>query len=124
MDIADVADCFQSLDYAADLTSLGYRNSWYDVEDDPIWGVQRTFTFEIPAVAGDLFISVDSYYMDMTPRGCHLDASAAAYPVLDLVVYLNDQVVASETGLAEPLGYYALLEEQEGDYQAGDIVTV
>ena len=62
------------MEWSQDRSEEGYSADWYDVNDDPIWsGNERTLTFTVPEKNGDLFLSVETYYMDMMPHACQLD---------------------------------------------------
>ena len=65
MEMPDVMDCFEDIVQAHDYTDQGYKNTWYDVDNDPIAGQQREFTIEIPNLDGRIYITAESYYKDM-----------------------------------------------------------
>ena len=48
----------------------GYSNSWYDVDNDEPFGKKRNFTFEIPKLDGDVYVSVESYSHKMVDPSC------------------------------------------------------
>jgi hypothetical protein len=60
--------CFFDYQVAIDRKSEGYKDTWYDKEgaDD----TQVMYSITVPAKSGDLYISVESYYLDMVPDGC------------------------------------------------------
>ena len=76
MEMEDVVICFSGLDYALNLNKQGFKNTWYDVDNDPVEGERRQFSFVIPekdVEHKEIFISVESYYVEMIPDNCYLD---------------------------------------------------
>jgi hypothetical protein len=45
---SDFFNCFVAISLAYDMNSLGYKNSWYDVEDDPLDGKEIDVSWSIP----------------------------------------------------------------------------
>lgn len=74
MDSASVKECFDTINEAYDRSQEGYFNSWYDFEDDSFFSDKsHEFTIKIPELKGDIYISVESYYPEMTSDVCYLN---------------------------------------------------
>jgi hypothetical protein len=80
--------CFSDLTTVEYRGDHGYKNSWFDVDDDPIDSPWQNFTFEIPKIDGDLYISVESYYQHMVAPGCY-DKGHMIYPSASYNIYQN-----------------------------------
>ena len=65
--IDEVFTCFSFLDQASYKKDEGYQNYWYDVDNDPIKGSNRTFTFTPEETDGSIYVSVETYYKNMVP---------------------------------------------------------
>ena len=122
MNIHDVVGCFSGLDYSTDFSQVGYKHSWYDVDNDPIEGERRNFTFIVPEQNGTLYISLESYYINMATEHCYLNKSGPYYPLIHLTILHNKEQVFDFKSLPEPATYYQTVDED--DYQAGDQFTV
>lgn len=70
---------------------------------------------------GAIYISVESYYLDMIPEACYKD-SQAAFPYVDIQIYKNNKLVDSFLRKPEfqPFWYTA----QQSDYGIGDTFTI
>ena len=66
MEYIDVVSCFDRFTEALYRGHHGYSNTWYDVDDDDLDPAFRNFTFTIPKVSGDIYISVESYSHSVT----------------------------------------------------------
>lgn len=122
MNIGDVVSCFEGVDYSLDFTKVGYRHSWYDVDDDPIEGARRTFTFTVPEQNGTLYISVESYFKNMGSDYCYLNKSGSYSPRIHLTIYHNDQQVFDFKSLPTMVSYHETFDEDS--YSAGDKFTI
>lgn len=67
MDMEALIYWFDNMDTTHFLGNEGFKNKWYDVEDFKIAREQRSFTFEILKVNGDIYISVELFYFDIIP---------------------------------------------------------
>lgn len=94
LDHADFSRCFSGIAQARDKSKEGYKNSWYDVDHDNIWQLmfktdlsrEKSLYFQIPAVDGVIYISVESYFIDMIPESCYSDRSKP-FPTVDIKIY-------------------------------------
>lgn len=64
----DFLTCFSDFQIAHYRESEGYQDSWYDRDGD--WGYQNTYSVNVPAVDGDLYFHVDTYFYNMVPSTC------------------------------------------------------
>ena len=74
--------CFEDLTTAEYRGDEGYKTSWYDVDNDPIDGRTQNFTFEIPKVDGDVYVSVESYFFKMVNPKC-TNNTHKPFPITD-----------------------------------------
>ena len=123
MDIESVGKCIDNMDTAHYLEDQGYKNVWYDVEDDPIEGQEeRRFTFEIPKVDGTLYISVESYYINMIPSSCYPYPYIGNFAIYDLSIYKNGKIIFQVQNHPEPIPEYFQLTAD--NYKAGDVISL
>ena len=62
------AACFLDYQIAHQRSAEGYKDAWYDAEgmDEEM----HMYAITPPAKSGDLYFSVESYFLNMIPLGC------------------------------------------------------
>ena len=121
MEVDDFVECFEEIQQAQDLSSDGYKNSWYDVDDDPVEGMPREFTIEIPEEGSDIYISVESYYSNMHTEHCHLDQHRHV-PDTAFTITKGAKVLANITRLSTAHPWYYHLKPEH--YSAGTVLSM
>lgn len=100
MDSYDFIRCFDGFSQARNRGTEGYKNSWYDVDDDSLnWGTSigkmTELEFAPKEIDGLLFISIESYYYDMVPLNCYWTKSIAEQPTATYKIYQNNILIDS-----------------------------
>lgn len=118
----EIMTCFSLLDQAAYKNDQGYRNYWYDVDNDPQNGIQRAFTIVPQEKRGRIYISVESYYHNMIPSPeCHSGTPTLKVPYVDLVLYKNgDQIGGIDMKPMHNSFSFILDDDHKNSYEAGD----
>lgn len=62
VEFEDIIKCFHSLNIAHYRDNEGYKDTWYDVENELGSPFVKTLTFTVPDQDGDLYLSTESYY--------------------------------------------------------------
>ncbi len=73
-------DCFSGFAQARYKGDDGYKSNWYDVDNEVLplgetIGPKRGFSFKVPEKKGTLYITAESYYLDMIPESCYKDST-------------------------------------------------
>lgn len=79
---ADFLVCFESFQIAHYRDDEGYTDTWYDKEGD--FGFENQYQIEVPAVDGDLYFTVETYFYGLVPGTCWENGQA---PLITMYIY-------------------------------------
>jgi hypothetical protein len=100
--------------------------SWYDRDNDKpdfgsTWGYEHSYEFEVPHNKGTLYISVESYFLDMIPEACYSDKENA-HAFVDIDVFHNGKKVDTYHRKEEFQPYWFTVTEK--NYKEGDQFSI
>jgi len=124
-----VSECFSDFNVAHERTAQGYTDNWYDAED--MDDQEHTYTVTVPANDGDLYFTVESYYLSMVPDGCiggyisyEWEGETVRdwydYPVVYFEVYKSTNIYSPVESAYYMEYFHTPLKIAEADYSAGD----
>ena len=111
----DFLRCFYDYQIGHLRQSEGYVDTWYDRENDD--GTEKSYKFQPPYRRGDLYISVESYYMQMIPNTC----TNGVNPLLKYTVYRNGAFLGYKW-YYDQFHYPYLIKE--ADYASRDVFEI
>lgn len=123
---SDFKRCFSGFAQARYKGDEGYSSDWYDQDGNELIlgetrSPKREYAFEVPENRGSIYITVESYYLDMIPEACYSDKENP-HPFVDIEIYQNDKLVGQYLRKPEFQPYWFTVHL--GKYRKGDVFTI